>query len=84
MFSLSIFVTPSIDPARAHLPLIMMMFLISVFIFIEWLQREKQHALQIEKMKLPRLLRWTIYSFIIFMIGMYMPTSETPFIYFQF
>lgn len=84
MFSLSIFVKPSIYPARAQLPLNMMLFLISVLFFIEWLQREKQHALQIEKMKLPRLVRWTVYSFIIFMIGMYMPTSETPFIYFQF
>lgn len=84
IFSLSIFMKPSIYPSKAHLPLSMMVFLVVTFLFIEWLQRDKKHALQLDTIKLHRLVRWTIYSFIIFMIGIYMPTSQTPFIYFQF
>lgn len=54
------------------------------FIFIEWLGRKNQYAIEKLGEKWHRILRWTFYSFIIFLIGMYMQTVETPFIYFQF
>jgi hypothetical protein len=57
---------------------------IIILLVVEWIQRHKQHAMQIETMKIPRVLRWAIYAFIVFLVGMYTPTGETPFIYFQF
>ena len=84
IFSLSLFSIPSIYPAIAQLSLNTLCLFIFVFFSIEWIQRDKQHALQIEMIKIPRMVRWALYSFIIFMVGMYMPTGERPFIYFQF
>jgi D-alanyl-lipoteichoic acid acyltransferase DltB (MBOAT superfamily) len=51
----------------------------------EWLQRDKQHALQFSNRK-PfnyRIVRWGIYYCILLIIGKYAGTSQT-FIYFQF
>ncbi|RXR21881.1 MBOAT family O-acyltransferase [Flavobacterium stagni] len=58
--------------------------LILFFISIEWLGREQQFALQRlgERWKQP--VRWVFYATLIFLIGMFMKTEETPFIYFQF
>ena len=56
-----------------------------VLLAIEWLQRDKQHALQFSDVK-PfnyRLVRWGIYYIIIMIIACYAGTSQT-FIYFQF
>ena len=56
-----------------------------VLLAIEWLQRDKQHALQFSNVK-PfnyRLVRWGIYYIIIMIIACYAGTSQT-FIYFQF
>lgn len=58
--------------------------LIVFFISIEWVGREGHFALERISKKVPRTARWIFYSFILFLIGMYMPTTETPFIYFQF
>ena len=52
---------------------------------VEWLQRDKQHALQFTNMK-PfnyRLVRWGIYYVILMIIAGFAGTSQT-FIYFQF
>jgi len=58
--------------------------LIPLFIFIEWSGRENQYAIERLGLNWPRPVRWAFYSFIIFSIGMFMQTTETPFIYFQF
>lgn len=58
--------------------------MIIIFMTVEWIGREQQHALvNVGKIKY-RLIRWTIYSLLIFIIALYMKTEETPFIYFQF
>lgn len=52
---------------------------------IEWLQRDKQHALQFTNIK-PfnyRLVRWGVYYLILIIITIYAGSSQT-FIYFQF
>ena len=52
---------------------------------VEWLQRDKQHALQFPDIK-PfkyRLTRWSLYYVILLIIAMYAGTGQT-FIYFQF
>ena len=58
--------------------------LILFFICIEWLGREREFAISHIGLRWPVFLRWSFMSFIIFLIGMYMQTTETPFIYFQF
>ena len=56
-----------------------------ILLLIEWLQRDKQHALQFTNTK-PfnyRLVRWGIYYLILIVITIYAGSSQT-FIYFQF
>ena len=51
----------------------------------EWVQRDKQHVLQIDSFKLPRFLRWNIYYFLILIIYFFGNfASKYEFIYFQF
>ena len=56
-----------------------------LLLLIEWLQRDKQHALQFTNIK-PfnyRFFRWCVYYFILFIIYYFAGSSQT-FIYFQF
>ena len=48
----------------------------------EWLQRDKEHALQIDN--LPLWQRYCIYYFLIFMCFWFSVPEDIPFIYFQF
>lgn len=54
-------------------------------LIVEWLQRDKQHALQFSQSRLfnSRIVRWCIYYFILLIIIKYTGSSQT-FIYFQF
>lgn len=56
-----------------------------LLLMVEWLQRDKQHALQFSQSRLfnSRIVRWCIYYFIILIIIKYTGSSQT-FIYFQF
>ena len=60
------------------------LILILFFILIEWVGRENQYATEKLGLNWPKPVRWVFYSSIIFLIGMFMQTTETPFIYFQF
>ncbi len=81
IFSKSLLSIPSILLDKKA---IITILLIIFFIVIEWLGRRNNYA--IEKLGLgnARILRWTFYAFIIFLIGMYMPSESAEFIYFQF
>ncbi len=57
---------------------------ISIFIIIEWIGRNEEFAIAKIGLNSKRWIRWSWYTFIIFLIGLYMQTVETPFIYFQF
>lgn len=57
--------------------------LVVFLIVVEWLQRDKQHALELDNVRIPRLVRWAYYYFIIFLI-FYFSGSQQDFIYFQF
>ena len=59
-------------------------YLTIFFLLIEWFGRENEHALEKLGQRWNRLIRWSFYAFLIFIIGMYMQTNEMPFIYFQF
>ena len=57
--------------------------LVILLVVVEWLQRDKLHALEIDQIKMPGALRWASYYFIIFLI-FYFSGSQQDFIYFQF
>jgi len=58
--------------------------LIAFFTVIEWFGREGEYGIANIQGKGNRIIRWAFYSFLIFLIGIFMQTNETPFIYFQF
>ena len=79
IFNASLFTVPDVKTA-AYATLILVAF----FMLIEWIGREHQFALQDFLVKKPRFIRWLFYGFIILLIGLFLQTHETPFIYFQF
>jgi D-alanyl-lipoteichoic acid acyltransferase DltB (MBOAT superfamily) len=76
MFEKSLFSYPQIDFEK-------LVVIISGFVIVEWLQREKQHALQFDKVPLPRFIRWGIYYGII-LCCIKFGGAQQEFIYFQF
>lgn len=81
MFSWSLFSNPDfIGKKMAVLTLALCLF----FVIIEWLGREGQYALSHMGQHWSKPIRFAFYSFLVFLMGMYMSTNETPFIYFQF
>ncbi|WP_298150168.1 MBOAT family O-acyltransferase [Flavobacterium sp.] len=83
IFSKSLLTVPNLEKFYVKLTGITIVLLV-FFLLIEWIGREQQYALAKISLRWPRLLRWSFYAFLIFLIGMYMSTNETPFIYFQF
>ena len=81
IFSTTLISIPHFEGDKNALAIII---LVMVFIFIEWLGRENQYAIEQLGLNWPKPIRWMFYSLIIFSIGMFMQTTETPFIYFQF
>jgi alginate O-acetyltransferase complex protein AlgI len=61
-----------------------LILLIVFFIVVEWYGRTSLYGIEKTGLTWKRYFRWGFYAFIIFLIGMYMQTKETPFIYFQF
>ena len=64
--------------------LLMCIMLVLFFVLIEWIGRRREFAIEYLFESYPRWIRWSSYIFIIFLVGMFMQTNETPFIYFQF
>ncbi|MFC2150178.1 MBOAT family O-acyltransferase [Calditrichota bacterium] len=81
IFTMSLFTLPD-SPGRQNA--LITACLIVFFIVVEWLGRENQYAIEKIGLQWSTGLRWSFYAFIVFLIGMYMPTDQTPFIYFQF
>jgi len=77
MLSFSFFTYPDVFPKKA-------IFIVAVFLLIEWFQRDKQHALQFKKLnQKPLFIRWGVYYAIVFSILM-LGGKQQEFIYFQF
>lgn len=53
------------------------------FVILEWIQRDKQHALQLRSARMPRIVRWSVYYGII-IVCFFMNGAQQDFIYFQF
>ncbi len=81
IFSTSLFTMPYYNGLGLALSTIIILF---IFIFIEWMGREGEFAIQDFQFLKTRFVRWVVYILIIFTIGVFMQTDETPFIYFQF
>lgn len=77
MFSSTLLSIPKVLPAKV-------MLLLVFFMSIEWIGREGQYGISKLGLKWKRPFRWAFYALIICMIGLFMQTKETPFIYFQF
>jgi alginate O-acetyltransferase complex protein AlgI len=75
IFSLSLFSIPEVLPKK-------LLLLTILFFLTEWLQRNKQHALQLENVKLP-VLRWGFYMILIIIVLSY-GNSQQEFLYFKF
>lgn len=76
MFSKTIFRIPEVVSLKT-------VIFIVLLLLIEWLQRNKQHALQFDNINSKRLVRWCIYSVVIVAI-MIFGGNQQQFIYFQF
>lgn len=65
--------TPSIEEGLPY---------VLIVLVVEWFQRDKQHALQIDK--IPVWGRWATYYAVLLSMFLYSKTGHVPFIYFQF
>lgn len=81
LLSPSLFTVPKL-PEMSGVAVVIL--LIALFVLIEWFGRESRFAIENIGQRWNRPLRWAFYSLIIFAIGMFMPSNESPFIYFQF
>ncbi|SHF91271.1 D-alanyl-lipoteichoic acid acyltransferase DltB, MBOAT superfamily [Salegentibacter echinorum] len=81
IFSKSIFTIPYYPGLGLAKSTFILLFL---FIVIEWFGREHQFAIQNLSKVRSLTLRWVSYSFLAFLIGMYMFTDKSQFIYFDF
>ena len=75
MFSFSLFTVPT-----SYRSGVLYVF---VLIGIEWFTRKKQHPMEIDFYKVPKMIRWLIYLIFIYLILIYGGEAQT-FIYFQF
>lgn len=81
-----IYITRMLSPSLFKLPQVFPLRIILVtglFLLSEWLQRHKEHALEIENIKY-RYIRWTIYYSLVILILLYFGDSQQNFIYAQF
>ena len=76
IFSKSLLSFPEIRPKT-------LIVIIILFVLMEWLQRDKKFALQIDSIKIPKIARWGFYYSLIFSI-FYFGGTKQEFIYFQF
>lgn len=81
ILSFSLFTVPVFDGFNKSL--LILLFII-IFTIIEWNGKKYKYAIEKTGEKWPRLFRWSFYSMLIYIIGMFTPSNELPFIYFQF
>jgi D-alanyl-lipoteichoic acid acyltransferase DltB (MBOAT superfamily) len=79
MFSISFFSSPNIQLSNRKRFLVVLI----IFCLLEWLQRDKEHTLQLDNLELPKVGKWLIYYLILF-CTLFMARAQTEFIYFQF
>ena len=85
IFSSSLFESPIRDFWTINTGNHIIYLTISVFLFIlvEWLQRTRQHGLDINHEQVPKLFRWSIY-YVVMVACFMMNGIQQQFVYFQF
>lgn len=63
--------------------IIRLFFFLFFLISVEWLQRYKKHGLELDNVKIPHFIKWSIYYAIILLIILF-GGNQQEFIYFQF
>lgn len=81
LLSFDLFTLPEYVIRKKVYPTIL---LLGFMLIVEWQGRTSKYAIEDIKEKIPFVIRWIFYAIIIFLIGMYSVTEESPFIYFQF
>ncbi len=81
IFSVTIFSFPRFSGMMSSISTLLLIALLFVF---EWAGRFKRFPLEDIQHHLPRKFRWSIYFALVCLIGIFMQTHETQFIYFQF
>jgi alginate O-acetyltransferase complex protein AlgI len=79
LFTEGLFALPDVRSVAMSVDLLLLM----IFVLVEWLQRSKEHGLELDINKIPKLARWSIYYVLIITIWIYGGSSQA-FIYFQF
>ncbi|WP_196895924.1 MBOAT family O-acyltransferase [Aureivirga marina] len=59
------------------------LWVVAIFMLIEWIGRKQEFAIANAKLRVPRVLNWSFYFVLVFMILIF-GGSEQDFIYFQF
>ena len=80
---IELLISPSLFTIPEGLHLTVILPLIAILIIVEWIQRDKQHGLQIDTIG-RRPVRWLIYQCIILLILLCGSFTKTEFIYFAF
>src|SRR5690606_25122960 len=86
MFSKSLFHSPIMDlwSINTGNNIMYLSLMLLLFVGVEWMQREKNHALEFNTIsRVPRILRWSFYYAIITFCFV-MNGVQQEFIYFQF
>ncbi|MDG2265530.1 MAG: MBOAT family O-acyltransferase, partial [Candidatus Marinimicrobia bacterium] len=81
IFSYSLF---SIPDFHQNMDALILLILIGGFIIIEWLGRRDKYAIESLLNYMPIYVQWVIYYLLIILIFLFTPTTQSPFIYFQF
>ncbi len=79
LFDFSLFSAPTLNKAALGT-----LILVAFLLIVEWFGRENNYGIEKTFSNSPQLIRWSFYAFIIMLLGLFMATNETPFIYFQF
>jgi len=81
IFSFTLFTIPVFEQDGLALSTLI---LILFFTLVEWSGRTHAFAIEYTFATESRSVRWTFYGFLIVLIGLFMQTNGSPFIYFQF
>lgn len=84
IFSSSIFTIPLFLSMGEMAKIFITILLIAFFFIVEWIGRDEEYGIAKFGATWKKPFRWIAYVFLIFLIGIYMQTEESPFIYFQF
>jgi hypothetical protein len=80
--SASLFTVPRF-PGRNQ-EMLTLVVLILGFLLVEWIGREGNYAIERIGLRWSRPARWSFYLLLVFLIILFLPLKESPFIYFQF